>query len=97
MRRGQGRRLRPWRACASARAALAGGATWLAVAGLDEARELPSAEVYEAPLLVMGPLQRDDLEEAVVLGVEHGGLARGSPELDRVAGRGHRAQARACT
>ena len=51
-----------------ARAALAAGATCLAVASLDEAREL-SDEVAEH-LLVMGPLPLGDLEEAVVLGVD---------------------------
>jgi alanine racemase len=51
-----------------ARAALAAGATCLAVASLDEAREL-SDEIYEH-LLVMGPIPAGDLEEAVVLGVD---------------------------
>jgi alanine racemase len=51
-----------------ARAALAAGATCLAVASLDEAREL-SDEVYDH-LLVMGPIPVGDLEEAVVLGVD---------------------------
>ncbi len=51
-----------------ARAALAAGATCLAVASLDEAREL-SDEDYEH-LLVMGPILLGDLEEAVVLGVD---------------------------
>jgi alanine racemase len=51
-----------------ARAARAAGATWLAVASLDEAREL-SDEVHER-LLVMGPVPSGDLEEAVVLGVD---------------------------
>ena len=55
----------------SAQAALAGGATWLAVAGIGEARGLADfAEEAKAPLLVMGPLQRDDLEEAVACGFE---------------------------
>jgi alanine racemase len=55
----------------SAQAALAGGATWLAVAGIQEARELTDfAEEMKAPLLVMGPLQRDDLEEAVACGFD---------------------------
>ena len=40
---------------ASARAALAGGATWLAVAGGGEALELRSACVGEARLLVADP------------------------------------------
>lgn len=55
----------------SARAAFAGGATWLAVAGIQEARELADfAEVTRAPLLIMGPLQRDDLEEVVACGFD---------------------------
>jgi alanine racemase len=55
----------------SAQAALAGGATWLAVAGIQEARELADfAEEMKAPLLIMGPLQRDDLEEAVACGFD---------------------------
>jgi len=55
----------------SAQAALAGGATWLAVAGIQEARELTDlAEEMKAPLLIMGPLQRDDLEEAVACGFD---------------------------
>jgi alanine racemase len=40
-----------------AEAALAGGATWLAVATADEARELR----VDAPILVMGALTRDEL------------------------------------
>ncbi|MGA2164863.1 MAG: alanine racemase, partial [Solirubrobacteraceae bacterium] len=57
----------------SAEAALAGGATWFAVAGIREAREL--ADFVEGtkprvPLLIMGPLQRDDLEEVVACGFD---------------------------
>lgn len=51
-----------------ARAALAAGATCLAVASLDEARELNDEE--HEHLLVMGPIPVGDLEEAVVLGVD---------------------------
>jgi alanine racemase len=51
-----------------ARAALAGGATWLAVANIDEARDL--VEEVAARVLVMGPIRSDDLEEAVFLGLD---------------------------
>jgi alanine racemase len=55
----------------SARAAFAGGASWLAVAGIQEARELADfAEAMQVPLLIMGPLQRDDLEEVVACGFD---------------------------
>jgi len=57
----------------SAEAALAGGATWLAVAGMGEARELAAAEEFEemqAPLLVLGPICSEDLEEAIVHGFD---------------------------
>jgi alanine racemase len=53
----------------SARAALAGGATWLAVANIDEARELTIDEP-DARLLVLGPLWPLEVEEAVMLGVD---------------------------
>jgi alanine racemase len=49
----------------SARAALAGGATWLAVAGAQEARELREAGVRDARLLVMGALTPVELSEAL--------------------------------
>jgi alanine racemase len=49
-----------------ARAALAGGATWLAVARVEEARELRIAEI-EARVLVTGPLRPEELEEAIFL------------------------------
>ncbi len=49
-----------------ARAALAGGAAWLAVARVEEARELRIAEV-EARVLVTGPLRPEELEEAIFL------------------------------
>jgi alanine racemase len=52
----------------SARAALAGGATWLAVASVPEAREL-IGEV-QARLLVLGPLRALEVEEAVFLDLE---------------------------
>jgi alanine racemase len=48
----------------SARAALAGGATWLAVATADEAQTL-RAEGIEGRVLVMGALEPDDLARAL--------------------------------
>jgi alanine racemase len=55
----------------SAHGALVGGATWLAVAGIQEARELAEiSEASRAPLLIMGPLRRDDLEEVVARGFD---------------------------
>jgi alanine racemase len=48
----------------SASAALAGGATWLAVATADEAAEL-RAELPDARLLVMGALSRAELDAAL--------------------------------
>jgi alanine racemase len=57
----------------SARAALAGGASWLAVAGSRELRELREAGAREAGLrearvLVMGALSPDELQEALACG-----------------------------
>jgi alanine racemase len=52
----------------SAHAALAGGATWLAVASVPEAREL--IDEMQARLLVLGPLRALELEEAVFLDME---------------------------
>jgi alanine racemase len=57
----------------SAEAALAGGATWLAVAGIGEARELVADEEFEdlkVPLLLLGPMCSDDLEEAIANGFD---------------------------
>jgi alanine racemase len=51
-------------------AALAGGATWLAVASVPEARELVDdrAEIdHQARLLVLGPLRESEVEETVLL------------------------------
>ncbi len=45
----------------SARAALAGGASWLAVAGSQEARELREADVGDVRVLVMGALSPAEL------------------------------------
>jgi alanine racemase len=52
----------------SAHAALAGGATWLAVASVPEAREL--IDEVQARLLVLGPLRALEVEEAVFLDME---------------------------
>ncbi len=52
-------------AAQSARAALAGGASWLAVAGAQEARELREAGMREVRVLVMGALGPAELEEAL--------------------------------
>jgi alanine racemase len=52
-------------AAASARAALAGGASWLAVASAREARELREAGVRDAPILVMGALSLEEVGEAL--------------------------------
>jgi len=49
----------------SARAALAGGASWLAVACAQEARELRDAGVGDARVLVMGALTPAELREAL--------------------------------
>jgi alanine racemase len=52
-------------AAPSARAALAGGATWLAVAGAREAVELRQAGLRDTRLLVMGALSPVELREAL--------------------------------
>jgi alanine racemase len=52
-------------AAASAQAALAGGASWLAVASAQEARELRDAGVSGAPILVMGALALEEVAEAL--------------------------------
>jgi alanine racemase len=52
-------------AAASARAALDGGARWLAVVSPAEARELRDAGLREPPLLVMGALTAGELSEAL--------------------------------
>jgi alanine racemase len=49
----------------SARAAIAGGASWLAVAGAQEARDLREAGVREPRVLVMGALSPDELAQAL--------------------------------
>ncbi|MEA2314076.1 MAG: alanine racemase [Solirubrobacteraceae bacterium] len=52
-------------AAQSARAAIAGGASWLAVASGREARELREAGVREVRVLVMGALGAGELREAL--------------------------------
>jgi alanine racemase len=52
-------------AAQSARAALDGGASWLAVASAQEARELRAAGIEDAPVLVMGALAPGELAEAL--------------------------------
>ncbi len=49
----------------AARAALAGGASWLAVAGATEAAALRAAGLAQAPLLVMGALSAPELRESL--------------------------------
>jgi alanine racemase len=60
-----------------ARAALTGGASWLAVATAGEARELRDAGI-DARLLVMGALTRADLDTALAAGAD---IAAWTPEL----------------
>jgi alanine racemase len=52
-------------AAQSARAALAGGASWLAVADAREALELREAGLRDTRLLVMGALEQGELERAL--------------------------------
>jgi alanine racemase len=52
-------------AAPSARAALAGGAQWLAVATADEALQLRDAGLTEARILVMGAISADELPVAI--------------------------------
>jgi alanine racemase len=56
-------------AAPAARAALAGGATWLAVAAAQEAAQL-RAEGIDAPLLVLGALSPGELDVALAAGAE---------------------------
>jgi alanine racemase len=53
----------------AARAALGGGASWLAVATADEAAELRAAGI-EQPILVMGAVSRDELPVALAARAE---------------------------
>jgi alanine racemase len=49
----------------AARAALAGGATWLAVAAAHEARELRAAGIADVPVVVLGALSPEELDVAL--------------------------------
>ena len=57
-------------AAASARAAIAGGASWLAVADGAEARELRDAGLRDVPILAMGALSTVELGEALACGCD---------------------------
>jgi alanine racemase len=52
----------------SALAAMAGGASWLAVVSARELLELRAGGLNEVPILVMGALTRDELEQALGAG-----------------------------
>jgi alanine racemase len=75
-------------ALASARAALAGGARWLAVADGQEARELRAAGLGEVPILVMGALSETELREALAAGGDVIIWSARQLELVRAAGGG---------
>jgi alanine racemase len=66
----------------SARAALAGGARWLAVATADEAAELRAGGI-SAPILVMGAVSAQELPTAVAAGAEL--VAWSDPFVDALA------------
>jgi alanine racemase len=72
-------------AAQAARAALAGGATWLAVAAANEAAELRAAGIH-ARLLVLGALSPDELD--IALGADADVVAWREAFVDAVAGRG---------
>jgi alanine racemase len=66
-------------------AALAGGATWLAVATAAEAAELRRLD-FDVPLLVMGALTRDELSVAIDAGAD---VVAWSEEVAEAAPRAH--------
>ena len=72
-------------AAASARAALAGGATWLAVAAAAEATALRAAGI-DARLLVMGALTPDELDAALAADADV--IAWHPDVITAIAGRG---------
>ncbi len=72
----------------SARAALAGGASWLAVAGAGEARELRAAGLRGARVLVMGALSAVELEEALAADAHVVGWSERQVEVVAAAGGG---------
>ena len=73
------------------RAALAGGASWLGVARFGEARVLREAGL-EAPILVLGMVTAEEVDEAIAAGVTLTLHSRATLELfaarSRAAGRG---------
>jgi alanine racemase len=70
----------------AARAALAGGATWLAVAAAHEARELRDAGIADVPVLVLGALTPAELDVALAA---HADVVAWREELvDAVGARG---------
>jgi alanine racemase len=72
----------------SARAALAGGASWLAVAGAVEARELRDAGLRDVRVLVMGALSGVELEEALAADADVVVWSERQVEAVRAAGGG---------
>jgi len=70
----------------SARAALAGGASWLAVAGAEEARALREAGLRGVPILVMGTLSPAELAEALAADADV--VVWNEPYLEAVAAAG---------
>lgn len=54
----------------AAHAALAGGASWLAVAGAQEAAQLRRAGIERVPVLVMGALSEQERGEALAAGAD---------------------------
>jgi alanine racemase len=72
----------------SARGALAGGASWLAVAGASEVRELREAGLGGVRVLVMGALTRSELEEALAVGADVVVWSEGFLEAVAAAGGG---------
>jgi alanine racemase len=73
-------------AAQSARAALAGGASWLAVADAREALELREAGLHEARLLVMGALTSEALRQALAADADV--VVWNEPYLELVAAAG---------
>jgi alanine racemase len=72
----------------SARAALAGGASWLAVAGAAEAKELRDAGLREVRVLVMGALSGVELKEALAADADVVVWSEGQVQAVRAAGGG---------
>jgi alanine racemase len=72
----------------SARAALAGGASWLAVAGAAEAKELREAGLRDVRLLVMGALSEIELQEALAADADVVVWSERQVEAVRAAGGG---------